>query len=50
MHLDCPHCGTQMDIMYPATDGGTSVGTEQRLRGGDVTCEECENALGIYYL
>ena len=47
MHLECPPSGTQMDIMYPATARATTVGTGQRLRGGDVTCEECANALGI---
>ena len=50
MRLDCPHCGSRLTLSPSAHDNGPTGGVNQRLRGGDITCEECENALGVYYL
>lgn len=50
MRLDCPHCGTQLDLFPSAGDSEPTEGVNKRLRGGDITCEECERALGVYYL
>ncbi|AEN07806.1 hypothetical protein Halar_0573 (plasmid) [halophilic archaeon DL31] len=50
MQLDCPHCGTQLIDSPSAHDSQNTAGVNQRLRGGDITCEECENAVGVYHL
>lgn len=49
MRLDCPHCGSRLDLS-PADHGITNAaGVNHRLQGGELTCETCENELGVYY-